>query len=222
MADDIISKLKEIRNLPPEERIKRLKEIEEQNKKEIEAAHKLLQESQDEIEEEEKEKERIPIPQVRAVDIDMLVSEEERRIFATKRYVDVKKKPDEENKEKKQLSFDKNLEEALSEEPGVRLSRSQLEEHKQYQARLAEMPSRDLYQMAGQLMSEVKQRLDERGYLSSQQMQEIETKARDIAYAALYQSKSSGTHEMYKGSRPSEDIRKTADITTNIMQYIRG
>ena len=97
MAEDIVAKLKELRNLPPEERIKQLKAIQDQNRKEIEAAHKLMQESEAEVEQVAKEKEQMPIPQLRAHDIDMLVSEEERRLFATKRYVDAKKKVDDED-----------------------------------------------------------------------------------------------------------------------------
>ena len=84
------------------------------------------------------------------------------------------------------------------------------------------MPTRDLYQMAGQLMDQVKSRLDERGYLSSAQVHEIETKARDLAYAAIYQSRSSEVQESYKGSKAGEDIAKTANLTQNIMKYIRG
>jgi len=214
MAEDIVTKIKELKNLPPEERIKRLKEIEEMNRKEIEEAHKLIQESEVEIEEQEKEKEQIPIPQVRAADIDMLVGEEERRVFATKRYVDVRRKADEETEpvERKTLTIDKNLEDTIFGESSIRLSPSQLEEHKQYQIRLAtQVTSKDLYNMAVQAAGEVKQKLDERGYLSNQQMQEFETKFRDIAYAAVY-----------KGPTADELAQKTLTLTGTMMKYTRG
>ncbi len=42
--------IKELEKLSPEERIARLKEIEEEDKKEIERAHELIKESQDEME----------------------------------------------------------------------------------------------------------------------------------------------------------------------------
>src|SRR3989338_5198553 len=131
MADDIIARLKELRNLPHEERIKRLKELEEQNKKEIEQAHKLLAESEAEVEQSQKEKEDLPLPQLSAADIDTLISEEERRIFSTKRFIAPNRKDDDEDKDAKpgkELSLD-NLEDALSQAPKVRLNQAQLQEH---------------------------------------------------------------------------------------------
>lgn len=216
MADDIVSRLRELRNLPPEERLKRLREIEEQNRKEIEEAHKLMQESEAEIIEDEKEKEQLPIPQLKVTDIDMLVSDEERRIFATKRQVDVRRKKTDEDEEKPALRIDKGLEEALGEQ-SIRLTPAQIEESKQYQVRLAAIPTRDVYSMVGNLMQEVKQQLDERGYLSEQQRKEFEVRATGFMYAAKERE------QMYKGNeRTAELIDRTANLTKNIMQYIRG
>src|SRR3989339_1420759 len=78
--------LSELKNLPPEERVKKLKEIEERNKKEIEKAHKLIQESMEEIEGEKQQKEQIPIPQVTSIDSGMLFGEEEKALFNVKRF----------------------------------------------------------------------------------------------------------------------------------------
>ncbi|MBI2545820.1 hypothetical protein HYV81_01430 [Candidatus Woesearchaeota archaeon] len=215
MADDIVAKLKELMYLPPEERLKRLREIEERNKKEIEEAHKLMQESEAELVEEEKEKEQLPIPQLKAVDFDTLVSEEERRIFATKRQVSARKKDDEDEKPKR---AEKKLEETLGSEP-TRLSPVELEAHRQYQTRLATAPIRDLYSMASQLIEEAKQ-LDPNRY--QQQAQELVSKARDLQYAALYKGRDM-QEGVYKGNeRTAELIDKTASLTKNIMQYIRG
>lgn len=213
MADDIVSKLKELRNLPPEERLKRLKEIEERNKKEIEEAHRLMQESENEIASDDLEKEQTPIPQLKATDIDSLVGEEEKRIFATKRQVSSRRKDDDE--QKPALKIDKGLEDAL--DHGPRLNASQREETKMYQVRLATMPARDVYSMAGSLMQEVKQQLDERGYLSEQQRREFEVRAASFMYDARERE------QMYKGNeRTAELIDKTTNLSKNIMQYIRG
>ena len=78
--------IKDIKKLSPEERIKKLKELEEQRKKEIEEAHKLLKTSEDEVEEKRKLKENIPIPQLTSVDVGSLFSKEEKDLFETKHY----------------------------------------------------------------------------------------------------------------------------------------
>src|SRR3989338_11521327 len=57
MAED------DIKKLPPEERIKKLKELEKQRKKEIEEAQKKIKESEDELRERRKWKEKVPIPE---------------------------------------------------------------------------------------------------------------------------------------------------------------
>tara|TARA_Y100000310_G_scaffold259541_1_gene268248 strand:- start:163 stop:699 length:537 start_codon:yes stop_codon:yes gene_type:complete len=63
--------LKDIENLSPEERIKKLKEIEEKNKKEIEQAHVLIKESEEEIAIEEKLKHVKP-PEMEEVNVNKL------------------------------------------------------------------------------------------------------------------------------------------------------
>ncbi|MBI2130011.1 hypothetical protein HYU07_07335 [Candidatus Woesearchaeota archaeon] len=85
-----MAKLDELKSLSPQERIKKLKELEEERKKEIEEAEKLIKESNVEIEEERKELERIPIPQLKTVDIQGLFTAEEREIFSVKRFVEKK------------------------------------------------------------------------------------------------------------------------------------
>lgn len=77
--------LSDIKKLPPEERIKKLKELEESRKKEIEEARKLAAESEHEIALEEIKRD-IPIPQLTAVDVDTLFSQEEKDIFKSKRF----------------------------------------------------------------------------------------------------------------------------------------
>lgn len=77
--------LDDIKKLPPEERLKKLKELEESRKKEIEEARKLAAESEHEIALEEIKRD-IPIPQLTSVDVDMLFSQEEKDIFKSKRF----------------------------------------------------------------------------------------------------------------------------------------
>jgi hypothetical protein len=81
MAEEI----NDLKKLSPKERIKRLKELQEKDKKEIEEAQKLLKEAEEEsvIEDELRE---IPIPQLKAADIDELFSPEEKELFKAKRF----------------------------------------------------------------------------------------------------------------------------------------
>lgn len=109
-----MAKLDELKRLSPQERIRKLKELEEERKKEIEEAEKLIKESNVEIEEERKELERIPIPQLKAVDIQGLFTVEEKEMFKVKRFIDEEKieSLEEELKEKEE----KRLEETVKEE----------------------------------------------------------------------------------------------------------
>ena len=69
-------RIKELEKLSPEERIARLKEIEEEDKKEIERAHELIKESQDEMEIEEKIKHVKP-PERNEVNVSDLFKQED-------------------------------------------------------------------------------------------------------------------------------------------------
>lgn len=80
-----MSDIEEIRKLAPEERIKRLKEIEEGRRKEIEEAEALIRDSMIELEDAE-EKKHAPIKQVKAHDISQLLTSEEKRMFRTARF----------------------------------------------------------------------------------------------------------------------------------------
>lgn len=82
-----MAEIEDMKKLPPEERIKRLRELAEKDKKEIEEAQKLIKESELEAEDERERKLQIPIAQLKATDMTGLVSEEEKQMFKTKRYV---------------------------------------------------------------------------------------------------------------------------------------
>jgi len=58
----------ELKKLNPRERINKLKEIEQEKKKEIAEAEELMRDSERELTDEEETRKKIPIPQVRATD----------------------------------------------------------------------------------------------------------------------------------------------------------
>lgn len=68
--------LKELKKLPPKERIKKLKELQEKNKKEIDEAKKLIEQSEDEQHLEEAMG-KVPVPEVKKISIDDLFDKDE-------------------------------------------------------------------------------------------------------------------------------------------------
>ncbi len=80
-----MSEIEDIKKLEPEERLRRLKEIEAERKREIEEAESLIRDSVREISEAE-EKRHVPIKQVAAEDISQLVTAEEKSMFKTARF----------------------------------------------------------------------------------------------------------------------------------------
>ncbi len=75
----------ELRKLPPEERLARLKKLEEEHRREIEEAEELMSESRREITEGERRRD-LPSDAVTADTVDQLFTEEEKKLFETKRF----------------------------------------------------------------------------------------------------------------------------------------
>ncbi|MCK4521856.1 MAG: hypothetical protein KAU20_04735 [Nanoarchaeota archaeon] len=69
-------KFKELKKLSPEERIKRLKELEEKDKEEIKKAHELIRDSEEEIDIQERTK-RMRLPKQEEVEITKLFKPDE-------------------------------------------------------------------------------------------------------------------------------------------------
>ncbi|MCK4588900.1 MAG: hypothetical protein KAT77_00525 [Nanoarchaeota archaeon] len=79
--------MKDIKKLSPEERLKRLKELEEKSKKEIAEAQKMIKQSEGEIEEKKKFEEKVPIPQLIAEEERTLESQEAVEMFEAQREI---------------------------------------------------------------------------------------------------------------------------------------
>ncbi len=87
----------ELAKLPPEERLRRLKELEKQHKKELEEAEQQIKNSQRELANKQKWLEKIPIPELAKEDLDWL-SEEGRQILRERRGIKKKGEREEESK----------------------------------------------------------------------------------------------------------------------------
>ncbi|MBI3034598.1 hypothetical protein HYY72_05560 [Candidatus Woesearchaeota archaeon] len=86
------NELEDVKRLEPSERIRRLKELEEKKKQEIDEAEHLLKETELEIEDEENQRINIPIPQIKAEDPEMLETIEAKLVWSAKRGVGLKPK----------------------------------------------------------------------------------------------------------------------------------
>ena len=71
----------ELKKLNPQERIEKLRELEEERKREIEQAEELIKKTAEEIAEAE-EKKKIPIPQARVTDLSTLATTEEKQMVS--------------------------------------------------------------------------------------------------------------------------------------------
>ena len=194
----------ELKKLSPEARIKRLKELEEEKRKEIEEAEQLIKQSVGEIEREEKIKQEVPIPQMKAVDVGELFTQEEKQVFATKRYQKIEKTDDE---EAKPAEKEKTLEEEVR-EMQPRLTAEQVEQQKQYgQALAGEQPNR-LYDLAREVYDEFK----ETGIVDQEKIYALDVGIRtkdEVSPGGEYKSTSEQMQEQFGSAK-------------SIIQYLRG
>ena len=160
----------ELKNLPPEERIRKLKELEKQRKREIEDAQKKIKESEDELRERRKWKDKVPIPEF-AQDGFGGLSEEAKEIL--KQHRGVKERVLEQVSEPKSKSpLVKNREQASLEET---LRREQIQippevVNADYTRHLSQEPVKNLYQeMAG-----LREDIGQKGYMNRDDERKVE------------------------------------------------
>jgi len=160
--EDLIEKL---RRLSPKERIEKLKEIQEKDKKEIEKAQELITESEDQAAQEEEIK-KIPVPQLKSIDIGALFSSEEKELFKTKRFTSetTEEKEEEEKPEKEKGS---QLEQELANVQT--LPEEQERAHMDYVNQLSQKPASELKEKMANIYSAVK----EKGYMSESQKENL-------------------------------------------------
>lgn len=164
-----------LKRLPPEERIKKLKELEQKKKQEIEEAQREIRDSQNEITDKKKWVDKIPIPEVAKEDLEGL-SAEGKQLLKTHKGAKEKSKEDSsekeegEGKKERQSRGASRLEETLLQEKSARASEVANIEYGQaakpsFSAEykpLSQQPTMNLYQE----MNSVKQAIEEKGYIS--------------------------------------------------------
>ncbi|MBW2981986.1 hypothetical protein KY343_03845 [Candidatus Woesearchaeota archaeon] len=171
MADE--DKLKDLKKLSPNERLEKLKELQEKDREEIEKAQKLLQETEDEIGR-ERELEKIPIPQLKAVDIGALFSTEEKELFKAKRFTAAPAKEKEEKPEEPRRAEEREELERIAEQ-APRLSQEEEAAQAQYLDQLSQKPVEDIYNRVKDIYQQVKAT----GEITPEQMNELN----NVSYA---------------------------------------
>jgi len=206
MVINMATNLKEIKKLSPEERIKKLRSIEEKNKKEIDEAEKIINESIREINIKE-ELRGLPIPQIKAVDIESLFAPEEKEVFAAKRYKDLRARHIEE--EAAEIPLEGTVEQ---EKPKV--TEEELEAHRQYQL-LANELRREPTENVVQELENIYQQVRETSRVTGEQMR--------MAYVADSVARER-QEEIRRGTygRMDEEISDQLSIARKIFKFIQN
>lgn len=194
----------ELKNLPPEERIKKLKELEKQKKKEIEDAQKQIRESENELSERIKWKEKVPIPAVASEDVEAL-SEAEKEVVMAHKGIRKKSKESPEVK-KKEKKDDANLEEITAAEK-VELPPELMEA--EYTKHLSQRPMQNLYED----IKRINEAVEEKGYVSREEERRIEYLS--SAVERKLEDVHAGKYSF------SEDVAKAASLTVQLGSKLR-
>jgi hypothetical protein len=146
-----MDELDDLKRLAPDERIRKLRELEQKKKKEIEHAGKLIKASEDEIDVSVEKKRKIPIDQLKSVDLGHLETAEEKDIFRIKRFRAQEAPEMPEAMTASPQETGENLEEIT--ESGAAAYPDAEDAHRQYQISLSQQPVQDIYNQARQMYS---------------------------------------------------------------------
>jgi len=198
--------LKEIKKLSPEERIKKLSKVKEKNKKEIDEAEKLIKDSVREINVKEEIKD-LPIPQIKAVDIESLFAPEEKEVFAAKRYKNISARHVEE--ETAEIPLEETVEQERPE-----ITTEELEAQANYNI-LSEELRREPTENVMQRVENIYTQIRETGEITRDQINEVY--AAESVARQRQEEIGRGTY----GRTMSEKISDQLGITVGITNWIR-
>ncbi len=203
MAEKNQEDIESIKKLPAELRIKKLKELEEKRKKEIDEAIKLEKLTQSEIEEKEKALREIPIPQLKSFDASTLFTREEKEIFQTKRFGNAGQKFDDEEQAKKKTKGISELEEAVWEAPAKK-AENEFRIQDMYKSQISQLsraPAEELYSTAKSMYDKFK----ESGYLTDNEIKRL-----GIVNYAMKEKEKAIESGFYKAGVDVEEMFDTA------------
>jgi len=193
----------DLAGLSPEEKIKKLKEIKEEKKKEIAEAQELLKESESELSAKEDFKTKVPIPEIAKEDVST-ASEEEKEILKTHKGLS-KKENEVADGGKASKKTNETSEESLEEIA----FREKVELHpdlmqSEYAAKLSQEPMEALHRE----IKDIYQSVEEKGYVSPEQERKIEYLS--AATEKKLEDIQSGEYSL------TEEVAKAAMLTKSI------
>jgi hypothetical protein len=194
----------ELKNLTVEDRIRKLKELEQKKKEEIQKAQDMLKKSEEELEHKENERKQIPIPQLRAVDVSQLFTEEEKQIFGTKRFS---------QKSVAKKETETPLEETVATEQAKMPEVMNLAEQ-QYRVQLSKEPTKQLYTEIKSLYQEIQ----DKGYVNTEERQKIE----NIQYAMNKKREDIEAGSYNPNQYVSIALNKSQELADKIKKMYRG
>lgn len=197
-----------LENLPPEERIKKLKELEKKRKQEIEEAKKKIKESESELTARDEWIRKVPIPQISQEDLAGL-SKEGKEILAVHKGVKEKKEVEDTVEEKVIEKTKDNFAdlEALARE-NLNISPEFMQSA--YTQHLSQQPMNDIYHE----IKDIHKTVEEKGYISKEEERKVEYLA--SAVEKKVEDAESGKYSF------TEDVAKAANLTRAIGAKLRG
>lgn len=205
--------LEDLKNLSPDERIKRLKEIQERRKQEIEQAQELMTLTEEELKQREKEREQLPIPQLKSDTFENLLGETDREMFRMKRFTS-EKIIDSDKKSSGTATTTQQLEEVPLEEtlrrdaPQLSADQRAAMEKEQYVKQLAMLPAQQLYNA----IKGIQESYHSSGIITDQQRGELYSL--DKAMQEKADAIRAGEYN------PSEYIKKEVDAGSSIINKL--
>lgn len=202
----------ELKNLPPEDRIKKLKELQEKKKKELEEAKKLIKDSESEISDRRKFKEKVPMPEFAKEDLKDLSAEAKEILKHSK---GLKEKTTESDHED-----DSSSDKAVTKEKNI-LDLETLTHHSEheippeilnseYALQLSKEPMQELYQE----MVNIYKSVEEKGYVSPEEEKKVEYLA--SAVERKVEDVDAGNYSF------TESVAIAVGLTKTIGKKIRG
>ncbi len=180
MAKDEQKSKEELKNLPPEERIKKLKELERQRKKEIEEAQKIIRDSEKEITERIRWNQKVPIPEFAQEEV-LGLGEEGKEILRQKgvrlveEKIKVNKSNDKEDNDKIGISIKRgssDLEDAVSESKGLPSAQGNVQygpqEQQAFGVAYKPLSQLDIKGISSEIKN-IYQAVEQRGYITGQE-----------------------------------------------------
>jgi len=227
MAED------ELKDLPPEERIKKLKEFEEKkkkdiknqrflgsfrdyekSKKEIDTARKLIQESETELSDKEEYKTKVPIPEMAKKDLSG-VSKGAQEILKAKGLQEKKVEEDEDVDEKEKGVEDLVSGEEKGEDLETTLSKERVDLplemlNSEYALQLSRQPMDKIYQE----IKDISQAVEDKGYVNREEERRVEYLS--SAVEKKVEAADAGAYSF------TEQVATAASMSRSIGKKIRG